>query len=70
MLSWIPSDIDNICLVETWEHEESKVPNIEGFFLWSAWNKKSYHIGIGGIDYYIRKRISPHIELHKFDPLN
>lgn len=39
MISWIPSDIDIICLAETWEHEESKVPNMEGFVLWSAWNK-------------------------------
>jgi hypothetical protein len=34
MISWIPSAIDIICLDETWEHEESKVPNIEGFVLW------------------------------------
>jgi hypothetical protein len=46
MLSWMPSDIDIICLVEKWEHEESRVPNIEGFVLWSAWNKKSYCRGI------------------------
>jgi exonuclease III len=70
MISWIPSDIDIICLVETWEHEESKVPNIEGFVLWSAWNKKSHRRGIGGIACYIRKSISPHIQLHKIDPLN
>ena len=70
MISWILSDIDIICLVETWGHEESKVPNIEGFVLWSAWNKKSHHRGIGGIAYYIRKRISPHIQLHKIDPIN
>jgi len=70
MISLIPSDIDIICLVETWEHEESKVPNIEIFFLWSAWNKKSHHIGIWGIACYIRKSISPHIQLHKIDPLN
>ena len=47
MISWITSDIDTICLAETWEHEESKVPNME-----------------------IRKNISPHIQLHKIDPLN
>ena len=70
MISWIPSDIDIICLVETWEHEESKVPNIEGFVLWLAWNKKSHRRGIGGITCYIRKSISPHIQLHKIDPLN
>ena len=23
------SDVDLICLVETWKHQESKVPNIE-----------------------------------------
>jgi len=70
MISWIPSDIDIICLAETWEHEESKVPNMEGFVLWSAWNKKSHRRGIGGIACYIRKNISPHIQLHKIDPLN
>jgi hypothetical protein len=70
MISWISSDIDIICLVETWEHEESKVPNIQGFVLWSAWNKKSYCRGIGGIACYIRNNISPHIQLHKIDHLN
>jgi hypothetical protein len=80
MISWILSDIDIICLVETWEHEEFKVPNVEGFVLWSAWNKKSvlwsawnkksHRRGIGGIACYIRKSISPHIQLHKIDPLN
>jgi hypothetical protein len=64
------TDIDIIYLVETWEHEESKVPNIEGFVLWLAWNKKSHRRGIGGIACYIRKNISPHIQLHKIDPLN
>jgi hypothetical protein len=39
MLSWISSDIDIIFLVEMWEHDNSKVPNIEGFVLWSTWNK-------------------------------
>jgi hypothetical protein len=29
-ISWIPSDIDIFFLVETWQHDESKVPNIEG----------------------------------------
>jgi hypothetical protein len=69
MISWILSDNNIIYLVEIWEHEESKVPNIEGFLLWLAWNKKSHHRGIGGIACYIRKRISPHIQLHKIDPL-
>jgi hypothetical protein len=70
MISWIQSDIDIICQVETWEHEHSKVPNIEGFVLWSAWNKHSNCRGIGCIACYIRKSISPHIQLHKKDPLN
>jgi exonuclease III len=70
ILSWIPSEIDIIFLVETWEHEESKVPNIDGFILWSTWNKKSSHRGVGGIACYIRTNISPHIHLHKKDPLN
>jgi hypothetical protein len=70
MISWIPSDIDIICLVETWDHEESKVSNIEGFVLWSAWNKKSHRRGIVSIACYIIKSISPHIQLHKIDPLN
>jgi hypothetical protein len=69
MISWILSDIDIICLVEIWEHEESKVPNIEGFFLWLAWNKNYYHRGIGGIACYITQIISPHIQLHKTNPL-
>jgi hypothetical protein len=68
MVSWIPSDIDIICLAETWEHEESKVPNMEGFV--STWNKKYHRRGIGDIACYIRKNISPHIQLHKIDPLN
>jgi hypothetical protein len=70
MISWIQSDIDIIYLVETWEHEEYKVPNIEGFVLWSAWNKKSHRRGIGGTTCYIRKSISTHIQLHKIVPLN
>jgi exonuclease III len=70
MISWIPSDIDIICLAETWEHEESKVPNMKGFVFWSAWNKKYHRTGIGGIAYYTRKNISPHIQLDKIDPLN
>jgi hypothetical protein len=70
MISWISSRIDIICLAETWEHEKSKVPNMEGFVLWSAWNKKSHRRGIGGIACYIRKNISPHIQLHKIDHLN
>ena len=70
MISWILSDIDIIYLVETWGHQESKIPNIEGFFMWSAWNKKSHRRGIGGIYCYIRKNISPHIQLHKIDPVN
>jgi hypothetical protein len=65
-----PSEIDIILLVETWEHEESKVPNIEGFVLWLVWNKRSYHRGIGGIACYIKKNIFPHIRLHKKDPFN
>ena len=70
MISWIPSDIDIICLAETWEHEDYKVPNMEWFVLWSAWNKKSHRRGIGGIACYIRKNISPHFQLDKIDPLN
>jgi hypothetical protein len=70
MISWISSDIDIICFVETWEDEDSNVPNIEGFVLRSAWNKRSHHRGIGGIACYIRKNISPHFELHNIDPLN
>jgi hypothetical protein len=38
--------------------------------MWSTWNKQSHHRGIGGINYYIRKTISPHIQFHKIDPLN
>jgi hypothetical protein len=70
MISCIASDIDIICLVETWKHEQFKVLNIEGIFFWLAWNKKSHHRGIGGIMCYVRKIISPHIQLHKIDPLN
>ena len=70
ILSWISSEIDIILLIETWEHEESKVPNIEGFVLWSTWNKNSHRKGIGGTTCYIIKRISLHIQLHKIDPLN
>ena len=38
-LSWISNEVDIILLVETWEHQESKVPNIDGFM--SIWNKRS-----------------------------
>ena len=34
-LSWISNEVDIILLVETWEHQESKVPNIDDFVLWS-----------------------------------
>ena len=69
-LSWISNEVDIILLVETWEHEESKFPNIDGFVLWSIWNKWSYHRGIGGITCYIRKNISPHARLYKKYPYN
>ena len=67
MLSLIPSEIDIILLVETCEHEEFKFPNIEGFVLWSTWNKRSYHGGIKGIDCYTKKNIFTHIRLHMND---
>ena len=38
-ISWISNEVDIILLVETWEHEQSKVANIDGFILWSIWNK-------------------------------
>ena len=69
-LSWISNDVDIILLVETWEHEESKVPNIDGFTLWSTSNKQSSHRGIGGIACYIKKNISPYVRLYKSDPYN
>ena len=69
-LSWISNDVDIILLVETWEHEESKVPNIDGFTLWSTWNKRSSRRGIGGIACYINKNISPHVRIYKNDPHN
>ena len=69
-LSWISNDVDIILLVETWEHEESKVPNIDVFILWSIRNKRSYRRGIGGIACYIRKNISPHAMIYKKDPCN
>jgi exonuclease III len=69
-LSWISNDVDIILLVETWEHEESKVPNIDGFTLWSTWNKRSSRRGIGGIACYIKKNISPHARIYKNDPYN
>ena len=46
-LSWMPRKIDIILLVETWEHEESKVPDIDEYVLWSIWNKRSCRRGIG-----------------------
>jgi hypothetical protein len=70
MISWISNGIDIICLDKTWEHEDSKVPNMEGFVLWSSQNKKSHRREIGGIASYIKKNISPHIQLHKIDPIN
>jgi hypothetical protein len=64
MLSWIMSEIDIILLVETWEHEESKVPNIEGFFLWQ------YRTRDRGIDCYIKNNIFSHIKIHNKHPFN
>ena len=69
-LSWISYDVDIIFLVETWEHEESKVPNIDGFTLWSTLNKRSSCRGIGGIACYIKNNISPHARVYKNDPYN
>jgi len=70
MLSWILIDIDLILLVETWEHEESRVPHIDGFILWSTWNKKSSHRGFGCIACYIKTNMYSHIQLHKINPFN
>ena len=64
------NEVDIILLAETWEHQESKVPNIDGFVVWSIWNKQSYLRSIGGIAYYIRKNISPHASIYKKDPDN
>ena len=69
-LSWISNEVDIILLVETWEHEEYTVPDIDGFVLCSIWNKRSYHRGIGGIACYIRKNISPHDRHYKKYPYN
>ena len=69
-LIWISKEVDIILLVETWEHEESKIPNIDGFVLWSIWNKQSYRRGIGGIACYTRKNITPNARLYKKDPCN
>lgn len=70
MLSWISSDINLIRLVETWEHDESRVPHLDGFTLCSAWNNKSAQRGFGGIECYTRNIVSSHIRLHKIDPFN
>ena len=69
-LSWILNDVDIILLIEIWEHEESKVPNIDGFTLWSTWNKRSSHKGIRGIACYIKKNISPHARIYKNNSYN
>jgi len=70
MLSLNLSDIDIILLFETWQKDESKVSYIDGFFLWSTWNKKSSSRVVGEIYCYIKKNISSHIQLHKYDPIN
>jgi len=70
IVSWISSVIHISFLVETLEHEESRIPNIEGFVSWSKWNKNSSCRGFGGITYYIKRNISPYIRIHKKDPLN
>jgi len=64
-LSWISNDVDIILLFETWEHEESKVPNINGFMLWSTRKKRASRRGIMGIASYIKKNISPHARIYK-----
>ena len=69
-LSWISNEVDIILLVETWEHQESKAPNIYAFVLWSIWNKRSYRKGIVGIACYIRSNISPHARLYKKNRYN
>ena len=69
-LSWISNEVDIILLVETWEHEESKVPNIDGLVLGLIWSKRSYYREFGCITCYIKKNIVPHIKLHKKDPLH
>ena len=69
-LSWIPSEIDIILLVETWEHKELKVTDIHGYALWSIWNKFSCRRNIGGIACYIRKNISSRVRIYKKDHYN
>ena len=69
-LSWISNDVDIIFLVETWEHKESKVPNIDGFKLCSTLNKQSSHRDIGGIACNNKKNISPDARIYKNDPYN
>ena len=64
-LTWISNEVDIILLVETWEHEEYKFPNIDGFVPWSIWNRRSYYRGIGGMAFYIRKNVSPHARIYK-----
>ena len=64
-LSWISNEIDIILMVETWEHEESKVPSIEGFFLQWIWRKRSSRKGIEGISRYIKENIFPYDRLYK-----
>ena len=70
MLSWIPSQIDIILLIETWEREESTVPDIYRYVLWSIWNKRSCRRSIWRTACYIRKNISPHVRIYKKDPYN
>ena len=70
MLIWISSDIDINFLVGMWEHDESKVPHIDGFNMWSTWNNKSFCKGIEGMTSYIKRNVSPHTCFHKIDPLN
>jgi hypothetical protein len=38
--------------------------------VWLTWNTNSFRRGFGGIACYIKMNISPHIWLHKKDPLN
>ena len=59
-LSWISNEVNIILLVETWEHKESKLRNIDGFILLSISKKRSYRRGIGGIACYIGNNISSH----------
>lgn len=65
---WKKADIIN--LVETWEHEENNVRDLNDFiFVGSTWNKRTRQSGsgFGGIATYVKSQLSKLVEVVFYD---